>query len=241
MNSYDELHSQLNGCRALINVASIGFGSAKNIIKSCYKSNIERVIFISTTAIFTRLNASSKTIRLEAENDIINSKLKWTIIRPTMIYGSPKDRNMIKLIKWIDNMPIIPIFGNGKSLQQPVNVKDVAWSLVKIIDKKSTYYRSFNISGKEPLTFTQIVDIIEKMLNKSIIKIYLSKNITLLFIGLLERLRIKFPIKSEQVHRLNENKDFIHEKAKRAFNYNPLSFEEGINIEIESYHNKSWE
>ena len=82
-----------------------------------------RLRFLSSTSIYTSLNASSKKIRNNAENIIKKSSLIWSIIRPTMIYGTPKDRNMIKLITWIDKVPLIPIFGNGNSLQQPIYVK----------------------------------------------------------------------------------------------------------------------
>jgi hypothetical protein len=48
---------------------------------------------------------------------------------------------------------------------------------------------------------------------------------------LLERLRIPFPIKAEQVLRLNENKNFNYGEAERDFGFSPLSFEEGISLE----------
>ena len=49
--------------------------------------------------------------------------------------------------------------------------------------------------------------------------------------GLFERLRIPFPIKAEQILRLNENKDFSYSEAQRDFEFGPLSFEEGIRRE----------
>jgi hypothetical protein len=48
---------------------------------------------------------------------------------------------------------------------------------------------------------------------------------------LIERMRIPFPIKAEQVLRLNENKDFSYAEAGRDFEFSPLSFEEGITLE----------
>ena len=48
-----------------------------------------------------------------------------------------------------------------------------------------------------------------------------------------EKLTSKPILKAEQVLRLNENKDFSHEEAKKDFEYNPLSFEEGIKSEVE--------
>ena len=224
-----------------INVASLGFGLANPIIRACESASLKRVIFISSTSIFTSLNAKSKKIRKEAESLIMKSSLDWTIIRPTMIYGSPRDRNMIRLIKWINNFPILPVFGNGMALQQPINVNDLVSFVFRTIDKKEALKNEFNLSGKEPLTFNQIIYEISKVLKKRPLKIYLHYKIFSHLLSLLEILRIKFPIKSEQLKRLNENKDFSHLKAKNLIGYDPMSFAEGIKKEIFIYKNNSQE
>ena len=73
LNNIDQLSNTLNGNQCLINIASIGFGSASSIIKSCKSSHIKRVVFISSTSIFTQLNSRSKKVRIQAENLIIKS------------------------------------------------------------------------------------------------------------------------------------------------------------------------
>jgi uncharacterized protein YbjT (DUF2867 family) len=88
------LTASMRGTDALVNVASLGFGHADSILRAAKDAEISRAIFISTTAIFTRLNMKSKKVRLAAETAIEASGLKYTILRPTMIYGSPRDRNM---------------------------------------------------------------------------------------------------------------------------------------------------
>ena len=50
---------------------------------------------------------------------------------------------------------------------------------------------------------------------------------------LFERIRIPLPLKAEQVLRLNEDKAFSNADAQRDFDYRPLSFEDGIKLEIE--------
>ena len=235
LNNINQLSKILKGNECLINLASIGFGSAGPIIQSCNNVFLKRVIFISSTSIFTQLNSSSKKTRLKAEKLIFKSNLNWTIIRPTMIFGSPKDRNFIKLIKWIDRMPFIPIFGKGENFQQPIYVKDLAWSIVETIGNKNTFQRIFNISGSEPLTFKEIIKIIEFKLNKKIFMIffpYLFFSKILLF---LEFLGIKFFIKSEQIMRLNEDKIFPHNEARNTFGYKPTEFKKAIQEEINKY------
>ena len=49
LNTYDQLLKCFKDCNALINVASIGFGNAPIIIRSCKKVEIKRAVFVSTT------------------------------------------------------------------------------------------------------------------------------------------------------------------------------------------------
>ena len=152
LNNKKEFKEAINGYEILINLASLGFGIAPSVIKACEKCNIKRVIFISTTGIFTKLNPKSKKIRIEAENLIKESNLNWTIIRPTMIYGDIGDRNLIKLINLIYYFPVIPIFGRGKFLLQPIYVNDLEKAIVDIIQKKNTYFKIFKLSGKNAVS-----------------------------------------------------------------------------------------
>ena len=93
LDNPESLEDALNGVDALVNLASLGFGHAEGIVAASEKSGIKRAIFVSTTAIFTQLNAPSKAGRLDAEKRITESDLDYTILRPTMIYGSSRDRN----------------------------------------------------------------------------------------------------------------------------------------------------
>ena len=50
----------MQGTDALVNIASLGFGHADSIIRAAQEAGIRRAVFVSTTAIFTQLNAKSK-------------------------------------------------------------------------------------------------------------------------------------------------------------------------------------
>ncbi|MBW6472233.1 MAG: NAD(P)H-binding protein [Anaerolineaceae bacterium] len=233
LENQEKLTEAMQGCDSLVNIASLGFGHAENIIKSAQVAGIQRAIFISTTAIFTKLNSQSKRTRLAAERAIQNSDLNYTILRPTMIYGSQRDRNMFRLIRLLRRIPLIPIFGKGNYLQQPVFVDDVANAILQCLDQPKTIGKSYNIAGKKALTYNEVIDSIATIMDRKIYKLYLPDKIVVKFLRLLEKMKIPFPIKAEQVKRLNENKDFSYEEASIDFNYQPRSFDEGIRIEIE--------
>jgi len=226
------LTSAMQGADVLVNVASLGFGHAESIIGAAQNAGIKRAIFISTTAIFTQLNAKSKKVRVAAELAIETSGLKYTILRPTMIYGSPRDRNMWRLIRLMKYSPIIPVFGDGKYLQQPIHVDDVAAAILSCLKSDVTIGKSYNIAGKHPLTYNEVIDTLAKQMNKRVWKLHIPSKPVVSLLGFFERMKIPLPIKAEQVLRLNENKDFSYAEAQRDFGFSPLSFEEGIGSEI---------
>ena len=175
---------------------------------------------------------SSKKVRVAAELAIETSGLKYTILRPTMIYGSPRDRNMWRLIKFMRLSPIVPIFGDGKYLQQPIYVDDVAAAVLGCLKADITIGKSYNIAGKHALTYNEVIDTIAKAMNKRVWKLHIPSKPVVGLLKLFEKIHILFPIKAEQVLRLNENKDFSYAEAEKDFGFSPLSFEEGIKLEL---------
>lgn len=232
LSNPETLTAALRGVDALVNIASLGFGHAESIVRSAKEAGVKRGIFISTTAIFTQLNAGSKSIRLAAEEAIQTSGLDYTILRPTMIYGSKRDRNMWRLIRLLRITPVMPIFGDGESLQQPIFVDDVAQAVMLALQNDTTICKSYNIAGKAPLTYNQVIDTVASTLGKRVWKLHLPYMPIVRALQFTERMKIHLPIKAEQVLRLNENKAFSYEEAQRDFGFSPRSFAEGIEIEV---------
>jgi uncharacterized protein YbjT (DUF2867 family) len=226
------LSTAMQGADVLVNIASLGFGHAESIISAATDAGIQRAIFVSTTAIFTQLNANSKKVRVAAERAIETSGLKYTILRPTMIYGNERDRNISRLIRWLKYLPFFPVFGDGNYLQQPIYVDDVAQAVVSCLDSENTIRKSYNIAGEQSLTYNQLIDTIAKQLNKQVWKIHIPPKPVVNMLNFFERIHIRLPIKAEQVLRLNENKDFSYAEAQKDFGFSPLAFEEGIGFEL---------
>lgn len=226
------LELALHGTDALVNVASLGFGHAPNIVNAAVAAGVKRAVFISTTAIFTTLNAPSKTVRLAAEETVRKSGLRYTILRPTMIYGSSRDRNMCRLIRYLRRWPVIPVFGAGEHLQQPVYVEDLAAAIVQSLLSERAVGRAYNIAGAAPLTYNRIIDIICEIMGRRVRKVHLPVAPFVSALTGLERLALRLPVKAEQISRLNEDKAFDPAEAIEDFGYSPRSFETGIRMEL---------
>jgi nucleoside-diphosphate-sugar epimerase len=234
LSDTDALSAAMRGMDTLVNLASLGFGHADSIIEAAKNAGIQRAIFVSTTAIFTQLNAVSRKVRVAAELSVETSGLRFTILRPTMIYGSPRDRNMWRLIRFMRLSPVVPVFGDGQYLQQPIYVDDVVAAILGCLKSDATVGRSYNIAGRHPLTYNEVIDTIGRAMDRRAWKLHIPSKPVVSMLGLFERMHIPFPIKAEQVMRLNENKDFNYAEAQRDFGFSPLAFEEGMGIELTS-------
>jgi nucleoside-diphosphate-sugar epimerase len=222
----------LVGVRTLVNLANISSGVAPAIMEVCRRAEVERAVFISSTSIFTSLPARSRTRRLDAERRIEESGMEWTILRPTMIYGTERDRNMARLVTYLARRPVMPVIGSGQHLQQPVYVEDLADAVVQTIDSPQARGRAYNLSGKSPLTFNEVIDATARVLGKRITKLHFPVTPALLSLQLYERISPRPRLKSEQILRLAEDKAFPHEEAARDLHFRPRDFEEGIAAEV---------
>ena len=122
---------------------------APNIVNALIESGVRRAVFVSSTSIFSKLSTSSKSTRIQAELVIAESGLDYTIIRPTMIYGSPRDRNIWRLVNFVNKSPIVPIIGRGDAMQQPVYVDDVAQAIISAAQYDLSIVQSYDIDGAE--------------------------------------------------------------------------------------------
>lgn len=226
------LQRALEGVDILVNVASIGFGHAPVIVKAAEASGVKRAIFFSTTAIFTLLDADSKKVRLAAEKTITDSDLDYTIIRPTMIYGSSRDRNICRLIRYVKRYPVIPVFGDGTFLQQPIYVEDLALAVTGSLASENTYRRSYNVAGADSLTFNRLIETVSTLLGKKIKRIHLPAGAIVNTLRIFEKRGLRFPVSSEQILRLNEDKAFDYTAAENDFGFTARTFTEGVKLEI---------
>jgi nucleoside-diphosphate-sugar epimerase len=217
---------------ALVNLASLGFGHAPLVIASAEKAGIKRAVFMSTTAIFTTLDSRSKAVRLQAEAAIRGSVLDWTVLRPTMIYGTPADRNMARLLRVLRRAPVVPVPGGGRRLQQPVHVEDLAGAVVCAVERDQSIGRIYDVAGPEAITFRQIVEqaVAAVGTHPRLVPVPLAPMIGgLRAYEAAARALARTPrIKAEQLERLAEDKRFDIAAARADLDFEPRPFHIGI-------------
>ncbi|MDQ3922460.1 MAG: NAD-dependent epimerase/dehydratase family protein [Actinomycetota bacterium] len=223
------MEKALKGMDAFVHIAGMEY--ALQVLEAMRRSGIERLVAVSSTSAHSRFGFRSAP-RLTNEAFLAQSGLRWTVVRPSMIYGSELDHNMHKLLRFLDRFPVFPLFGTGENLWQPVYYEDLAQGLFAALTKPGTEGQYYDLPGKRPLTYTDLVRTAAGALGKKARIVRIPAEPVRWGLFVVERLKLPLPVKSEQILRLREDKAYPYEKAREELGYTPRTFEEGIALEV---------
>jgi nucleoside-diphosphate-sugar epimerase len=149
-----------------------------------------------------------------------------------MIYGSELDKNVHRLLRFLDRSPVFPVFGSGQNLWQPVYHEDCARGVYEALVRPAAAGQSYDLPGEEALTYLQLVKTAAGALGRKPRIVRLPLEPVRLSLVAAERLRLPLPVGSEQVLRLREDKAYPYDRAKKDLGYAPRPFREGVAQEV---------
>lgn len=80
-----------------------------------------------------------------------------TILRPTLLYGSGRDRSLSRLVAFALRFKGVPLPASATGRRQPVHVDDVARAIVDCLEAPASFGRGFDLPGGETLEFIEMV------------------------------------------------------------------------------------
>jgi uncharacterized protein YbjT (DUF2867 family) len=224
-----DLVRALTGMDAFLHVAGIEY--APQVLEAARQMGMRRVVVVGSTSAHSAYPSRSGPKR-RMELAVRESGLDWTVVRPTMIYGSELDKNVHRLLRFLDRSPVFPVFGPGTNLWQPVYHEDCASGVFEALMRPETVGRSYDLPGAEPLTYLDLVKTAASALGKKPRLVRLPLEPVRRSLAAAEGLRLPLPVSSEQVMRLREDKAYPYEQARRDLDYAPRPFREGVALEV---------
>lgn len=205
---------------------------APTVIGAMKTAGVRRGIFVSSTRRYTRFVEETALQVIAGEQAVETSGLDWTIIRPTMIYGGPQDRNLRPLLDTLKKWPVFPLPDGGRMLWQPVFTWDVVAALISALERPASIEKAYTIAGPEALTYRQMIEtmIREAGLKTRLVSVPLGAIRPA--IAIYEKLSREPRVQMDQIRRMQENKDFDISDARRDLAFDPISFEEGIRRKV---------
>ena len=225
----EDLYRALRDTDAILHVAGIEY--APPLVRAAGRAGVERILIVGSTSAHSAYAFRSGP-KLRMEEFVRGSGLAWTILRPSMIYGSELDRNVHRLLRFLDRSPVFPVFGPGTNLWQPVYHEDCARGVFEALQRPASVHRSYDLPGAEPLTYLDLVKIAAAALGRSPSIVRLPIEPIRRALAAAERLRLPLPVDSGQVTRLREDKAYPYEQARHDLDYAPRPFSEGVALEV---------
>jgi len=165
--SENYLISKLHGCYALLHFIGKGkqtvdtdyqkvnVGLTKNAVNLCKKAKIKKIIYISGLGVSKDTTFGYFISKFQAEQEIINSGLDYTIFRASYIIG--KDDSLSNfLFKQMKKRTII-IPGSGRYRLQPIFIGDVSEVIFQSLLQKKFSNKIIDLVGPKIVTFNDYI------------------------------------------------------------------------------------
>ncbi len=171
-------------------------------------------------AVARRLAEAEMRVRAWAES----KGVEWIILRPTLIYGRGRDKNIAEMARFIRRFGFFPIFGRAGGLRQPVHADDVASACVAALHTVAATNQAYNLSGGETLSYREMAARVFSALgrNPKLLRVPLGLfRLAMAGIRWLPRYRHWSVAMAE---RMNRDLLFDHADATRDFGFTPRQF-----------------
>ena len=204
----------------------VNVSGTKNLIDACLESGVKKIIYISSSAASLNGGGYSRS-KLEAEQSIKKSGMKWLILRPSEVYGQRAGDSINRLIRWIQRYIFVPVIGTGTCKLSPVFIDDVVSAIAVSIFNKELESETIVLAGPEELTYDDLVDRVAAYFGVKRFKLHLPAGLIRLGITVMPKLGMNILV-PDQISRLLCDKSFSIDLAKEKLDYSPRILEEGI-------------
>ncbi len=150
--------------------------------------------------------------------------IRSVVLRPTLIYGGPRNRNINLIALIIRKTRMFPIVGHANGKRQPVHADDVA-AACQLALADDSVNGAFSIAGAEILTFREMVVRVFESLGQSPKFLSCPKFMVKGVLSVASHIPVFKGLSAGLVARLQTDQVFSNTDAIEAFGYSPRSFQ----------------
>lgn len=132
-----------------------------------YRQGMKRVIMLTSSSILTKLESEVDDERetlneyIQAERDVSafcdRNGMKWTILRPTLVYCEGRDGNITRIYQTIRRFGFMPLSGKADGLRQPVHAEDIATGAIAAAGSGDAENKTYVLPGGETITYREMI------------------------------------------------------------------------------------
>jgi NADH dehydrogenase len=162
------LAAALEGCEAVVHLAGALRGSGdflealhvrgtRNLVEASRAAGARRFVYVSAAGASPGGATAYQRTKARAEEAVRASDLEWTVLRPTVVFGpgGPGPNLVRQLGGVLRAAPVMPVFGDGRYLLQPVSSGNLAEGVVAALAAPAR--RTYDVGGPERLPYVEVL------------------------------------------------------------------------------------
>lgn len=226
----NSLKNALKDCDTVFHIAAKDL--SRPLVEAIKEENRPiKCIFVSSTIVYSNYYRTSylKTDEADYIKIFEENNLPYVFIRPTMIFGTPFDKNISVFVNWLKKFRVFPIVKKGKATIRPVHREDLAEAYYLILKNfDSLKEKEYIVSGERDMTLIEMFKIISEkggFKNKFINIPFPIAKLAVNAVYFFSLKKIDF---REKLDRLTEDRAYDNSVIKAELNFKPTPFEEKI-------------
>jgi len=175
-----------------------------------HQGGVERgVVFSSNNVAITPEEPVYGALRKQ-EDKLLETCPDWAVLRPTMIYGHAGDGNLSGLLKTLSWLPVFPVPGRGRAVQQPIHVDDLAQIAAALASGDWPATGTLPVGGPDALTHRAMIRLIRRVAGGHGVILPLPISPVRSVVRLALEMGIRLPLTPAQIARVDLNKAAVN-------------------------------
>lgn len=201
--------------------------ATENVLEAARKNNVTYLIHASSSVINSVVKDKYTTTKKLQESIVLDSKIPFCILRPTLMFGWFDRKNIGWLSRFMKKTPLFPIPGDGKFMRQPLYVKDFCRVILEVMEHRPVN-RIYDISGKEQVDYIDIIRSIKKNTRSWTPIVCLPYKFFYFLLKTAETVMKDPPFTTEQLEALTAGDEFNNIPWEEIFEIEHTPFEEAM-------------
>jgi NADH dehydrogenase len=172
------------------------------VVAAMKEAGVRRLVHMGALGVVDDPALHYASSKAKAEALVRDSGLGWTILKPSLQFGEGDGffniiANLVRL-----SPGVVPVPGDGKARFQPIHVDDVAAVVVRSIADPTSIGGAYELGGPRYWTYREITREVAAALGKRRAILPMPIPLIRLVAGTAERVRIPFPVATDQLRQL---------------------------------------
>jgi uncharacterized protein YbjT (DUF2867 family) len=195
------------------------------VVAAMRAADVRRLVHMGAMGVEDDPDLHYASSKAKAEALVAASGLDWTILKPSLQFG--RGDGFFNIIADLVRLSpgVVPVPGRGDSRFQPIHVEDVARVAAAAFTDPSTIGARLELGGPRYWTYREITQEVLQALDKRRAILPMPVVLIRLVAGTAERLRLPFPVATDQLRQLRLDNIGALDVIPSRFGFTPRPME----------------